>query len=305
MNRAVAGGTSFPVSKPPVRSINRTEPGLGPAIAPVTLIALTSWTFTCEGPGTFRELMLNLNDAMFGTVADPGHPALADTGHLQINVQDRLGASEAVWYRGPLVPFELTRDPLGPYHSADQARRVTVETGAEDVSYAAAFELGRLLAASDPRFAKSIMQWRRESYKQSARASTIGSIANRMSLNLPSTLAEQLHTPVAPRAAAQAAQLISNSGLPAGDPYGLTRIAGAPGLNAANLQAAWQLPSLAAAAALLNDPGSLGAVVSPPESTSRPDATLEQAASDGVGLTRLASVRTQAINDALTTLEGQ
>ncbi len=83
-------------------------------------------------------------DAMFGNVANPGHLPLSDTGHLQIALDDRLGAVEQVWYRGPLVPYQLTRDPLGPYHSADQARRVTPETGAEDISYAAAFEVGRL-----------------------------------------------------------------------------------------------------------------------------------------------------------------
>ncbi len=32
----------------------------------VRLVALTSWQFTCEGPGTFRELMQNLDVAMFG-----------------------------------------------------------------------------------------------------------------------------------------------------------------------------------------------------------------------------------------------
>ena len=150
-----------PIVRPPIVIVGRLDSA--------RLVALTSWQFTCEGPGTFRELMQNLDVAMFGTVADVGHPALTDTGHMQLELQDRLGATEQVWYRGPLVPYNLTRDPLGPYHSADQARRVTPETGAEDISYAAAFEAGRLLAAADPRFAQAIMRWRRESYKQSAR----------------------------------------------------------------------------------------------------------------------------------------
>src|SRR4029079_9977204 len=101
------------------------------------------------------------------------HPAITDSGHLRIKVDDRAGVEETAWYRGPLVQYQLTRDLLGPYHSADQCRRATPETGAEDISYAAAFELGRLLAASDARLAQELMRWRREAYKPRARIHNI------------------------------------------------------------------------------------------------------------------------------------
>ena len=94
-----------------------------------------SWQFTCEGDGTFQQLMQGLDVGMFGTV-DGGQPAVSDTGHLATELQDRAGETETVWYRGPLVPYPLTRDRQGPYHSADQARRVSPETGTEDISYA-------------------------------------------------------------------------------------------------------------------------------------------------------------------------
>ena len=155
------------------------------------LVALTSWQFTCEGPGSFRDLMEALDDAMFGTVTPPCHPPVTDTGHIPITVQDRAGAPENVLYRGPLVPYPLTRDPLGPYHSADQARRVAPESGTEDISYACAFEVGRLLAAADGRLAQAMMRWRRETYQQSARLSTITAADERIALNLPATAAEQ------------------------------------------------------------------------------------------------------------------
>jgi hypothetical protein len=269
----------------------------------VRLVALTSWQFTCQGPGTFRQLMQNLDVAMFGTVADIGHPALSDTGHLQIELQDRLGASEQVWYRGPLVPYNLTRDDLGPYHSADQARRVTPETGAEDVSYAAAFEAGRLLAAADPRFAQSIMRWRRESYKQSARASTIGALSQRLTLALPDTLAQTLHTPITPIVGTAATQAVVASGPPLADAYGLAKVSGSPGLNPAELASAWNLASPTEAANLLGaDPGTLGAVVSTPAQTVRVDTTLAQVAADTAGLGRLASARAQAVANATATL---
>ena len=120
----------------------------------VRIVLLHTWQFTCTGPGPFRKLMQGLDVGMIGKVDTPGQPALTDTGHQRLPIQDRAGVAEVGWYRGPLVPWQLTRDPLGPYHSADQCRRATVETGAEDVSYAAAFEVGRQLASADVQLAR-------------------------------------------------------------------------------------------------------------------------------------------------------
>ncbi len=302
VNSVVASAAGpFTLSQAPARTFNAGNISIigFPPPARVRLVALTSWQFTCEGPGTFRELMQGLDDAMFGTVAQPGQPPLTDTGHMPVTLQDRAGASEDVLYRGPLVQYQLTRDPLGPYHSADQARRVTPESGTEDISYAAAFETGRLLAAADRRLAQALMRWRRESYKQSARANTIAAINARVSLDLPATLADQLHTPITPRAATAAATSVANAHPPQGDPYGLGRVANAPGLNAANLQAAWLLPSAATATALLGgDPGTLGTPASPPAQTLRADTTIAAVAADTAGLARLGAARDQAVANA-------
>lgn len=241
--------------------------GGGPAVywgGPDTaaLVALYSWTFTCAGTGTFDQLMHHLDTGIIGKVAQAGHPPVTDTGHLHLSVQDRAGATEAAWYRGPLVPYQLTRDSLGPYHSADQARRATPETAAEDVSYAAAFETGLLLAAADSRFAQDLMRWRREAYKQSARASTISALTQRIPLDLPVCLAEQLHTPLTPVVATAAAERIVASDPPLRAPFGLSGLTGAPGLDPAQLAEAWNLASPAEASALLGaDPGTLGAVI--------------------------------------------
>ena len=147
---------------------------------------------------------------------DPGHPNVTDTGHIKMTLADRAGVDEDVWYRGPLVAFPLTRDPL-TYHSADQCRRVAPETGAEDVSYAAAFEAGRLLAAADARLAQELMRWRREAYRQSARVDCLTAIQTAMSL--PQAL--DLHAPVATTVAVNAAQSIVNGISKLGDRYGL------------------------------------------------------------------------------------
>lgn len=299
--------TSFALSEPPAHTIAPAVEGPGRIpdfLNETSLIVLTSWKFTCEGPGPFRKLMQNLDVAMFGTVQDIGHPALGDTGHLQMTLQDRLGASESVWYRGPLVPWQLTRDDLGPYHSADQCRRVTPETGAEDISYAAAFEIGRLLAAADPRLAKALMQWRRESYKQSARASTIRAFNSRVPLDLPAGLAEQLHISIVPKAAASAIDSVVASGPIIADAQGLDAVSGAPGLSPVQLAFAWNLSSPNEAETLLaGTGGTLGAAVSAPRRTSRPDTTLGAVASDTGGLDRLSAARDRIVENATGLLE--
>lgn len=307
VNRDAPISTTFTLSQPPVHTF--PPPFRGISGFPIfnlqtNLVVLTSWKFTCEGPGPFRKLMQNLDDAMFGTTQDIGHPAMSDTGHLQITLDDRLGATEQVWYRGPLVPWQLTRDNLGPYHSADQCRRVTPETGAEDISYAAAFEVGRLLAAADPRLAKALMSWRRESYKQSARASTIGDFNSRLPLNLPASLAQQLHTPIVPLAQASAVDRVVASGPIIADAHGFTQVAQQPGLQAAQVAQAWNLASTAEAQSILSGTGgALGAAVEAPAQTARPNTTISAVASDSAGLERLTSVRTQTIQNATTILE--
>src|SRR5207244_2349435 len=163
-----------------------------------------------------------------------------DTGHLPLELHDRAGSVEQVWYRGPMVSRPLTRDPLGPYHSADQARRVSPETGAEDVSYAAAFEVGRLLAAADARLAQELMRWRRGAYHQAARSDTIGLIASR--LRIAEALDE--HVPLATRYAVGALARVARGAGPLADPYGLEAVERSPLLRPQVVQQAFGLATL-------------------------------------------------------------
>jgi hypothetical protein len=235
---------------------------------------------------------------MAGKVQEPGKPALTDTGHLRLPLQDRGGTEEVAWYRGPLVPFELTRDPLGPYHSADQARRATPETGAEDVSYAAAFEVGRLLAAADVRLAQELMRWRRESFKQSARADTLSAVQKDIALQMPNTLPEQLHVPLTPVVATGAiGRFVSGSG-PIADRYGLKAASRTLGMNPQALSAAWGLSSVAEAKAILGgSPAALGATVTPPPQTPRNNTTLAAEAANTAALNTLNNSRDRVLGN--------
>ena len=68
-----------------------------------------------------------------------------------------------------------------PYENSDDARGIEPSTGFDVIHHSAAFELGRLLAMSDPQFISSMSRWRRLWNKKEAmknyRESTIASYA--------------------------------------------------------------------------------------------------------------------------------
>lgn len=295
------GATFPPVLNVPV--------DLGGALARVTvrvpnprLVLLHSWAFTVTGPGTFKSLMQHLDVAMIGATSG-GEPVLTDTGHMHLPVLDRAGETEISWYRGPLVPWQLTRDPLGPYHSADQCRRATPETGAEDVSYAAAFEVGRQLAAADARLAQELMRWRRESYRQAARSDTIAKVQQAIVVDLPAALDEKLQAPIATAVSISATQAIAARALPIADRFGLNAALKTLGMDAATLGHAWGLPSAQAAAILGKDTSTLGATVAALTQSPRPNTTLEQVASDVAAQAHLTTARDKLIQSASVKVE--
>jgi hypothetical protein len=213
------------------------------------LVLLYHWTFDVTAGGSFRDCMQGLDVGLAGDLRDPDGPAVTDTGHLAVDLYDRAGTIEPVWYRGPLVAQSLSRDTLGPYHSADQARRVSPETGGEDVSYAAAFEVGRLLAAADPRLAQELMRWRTGAYEQAARAPVLASI--RAALSLPAALDAELPRAVPPTVGVAVVQRLAGASVPSADPTGLSALGKVPGLDPAAVAQAWQLTTPADASAIL------------------------------------------------------
>ena len=78
------------------------------------------------------------------------------------------------WYRGPFAPFatpltlDFIKDPDGPakdqsplVFSADQLLRFDPNVGLYDMSYAAAWQLGRLIALQDQSFSIALYRWKK------------------------------------------------------------------------------------------------------------------------------------------------
>lgn len=256
------------------------------------LVLLQSWTFACAGAGTFRERMQALDVGMMGDADPASKLAVTDTGHMKIDVTDRLGAPEQSWYRGPLVNQPLTRDPLGPYHSADQARRVVADTGAENISYACAFEVGRLLAAADGRLAQELMRWRRGAFSSSTLQSALDLLATRMQFT---ALTDPLD-PIALRYAVDVMSKIANGVGPLGDPLYAQAVFASPLLQPAAIARAFGLADAVAAVQLLGDPALTNPVAAPPAGATL--TTLQEVLADGAGAAALSNTRQQAVANA-------
>ena len=138
---------------------------------------LAHWSFTTNEGATFETLMQDMDVGLLGTVAElpPNSPAadaqpeVVQTGHIGLDHRTRRGDAVRAWYRGPCVPFPTPRDstaknkPLALAHSADQLRRV-IPDGREDLSLAAAFEIGRLLALSQLSMVSALVRFRAEQF---------------------------------------------------------------------------------------------------------------------------------------------
>lgn len=159
---------------------------IDPGARLVQFTVLKHWSFTCGDGGDFESLMLGLDDGMLGTLPAPGpppttpgtppaaprprpDPVVTDTGHVQTAAVSRRGDPGLAWYRGSFTPRQILRaepdsDGVLPLiHAADQARRVGPD-GLEDLSLAAAFEIGRLLAVSQPAVVAGLLGWRQNGY---------------------------------------------------------------------------------------------------------------------------------------------
>ena len=155
---------------------------------------LAYWSFTCTGAGSFETLMQGLDVGLLGTLpADPTAgpkpdcapppkgdappptdpprlaPEVTDTGHVGLPHLTRRGDALRAWYRGPLTLHVTQREQpdanghLTLANTSDQLRRITPD-GREDLGLAAAFEIGRLLAFSQPAEVAALMRWRREQF---------------------------------------------------------------------------------------------------------------------------------------------
>jgi len=126
--------------------------------------------FAFYGKQTFKGLLTHLNRTpntlRLPTNQNPDAENYLKNGYLPLPHYMRQGARTVSWYHGPLATGEHTTDITLPVRAADQLVRYNPTNGLFDVSYAAAWELGRLLALQNKGFSVSLYQWKRSHVQQ-------------------------------------------------------------------------------------------------------------------------------------------
>jgi hypothetical protein len=171
---------------------------------PVRLVVLASWRFVDETDGTsIRDLAAGLKCGALrlppparaaGTNGGPavtsnGGPKVGpgeivaralEDGYAPLEHRTRQGQRTVSWYRGPLVPQFLPTEPRNiVYSCADAALRYDRYTGLLDVSHAAAWQLGRLLALRDAPFARAIHRLKLGAVQRAAKSAVQRTLAER------------------------------------------------------------------------------------------------------------------------------
>ncbi|WP_273820924.1 hypothetical protein [Pseudomonas asplenii] len=157
------------------------------------LVSLTSWSFTSTGTGKrFEQLLLELKPK--NPLPEPDTPSTVaanfamglpvtavqagdstqtrqaknalQMGYTALRHQTRDAGNTVSWYRGPLTPYQIKTHTVPPtWTSADAATHYNPDTGLFDISYAAAWQLGQLLALQNKHFSVLLYNWRRDNLR--------------------------------------------------------------------------------------------------------------------------------------------
>jgi hypothetical protein len=143
----------------------------------VRLVSLASWTFTgTPGTGNFAGQMANLGVGLpILPTSQPAHPSPAQqviagavtNGYVGLAYQTRFGEQTICWYRGPGLPLLMQANPQPAYTGSSQALIYDTATGMFDVSYAVAWETGRMLLLANRAITVSLLAWLRRQQKTS------------------------------------------------------------------------------------------------------------------------------------------
>jgi hypothetical protein len=95
-------------------------------------------------------------------VANADAEAYLNRGAVALAHTTRAGNQTVSWYHGPLVPGTVSSPPIEfPIPAADKVVHYNPSIGMLDVSYAVAWELGRLLTLQNKAVATALYNWKR------------------------------------------------------------------------------------------------------------------------------------------------
>ncbi|NES43862.1 hypothetical protein [Moorena sp. SIO2C4] len=132
----------------------------------IRFVSLANWSFSCVDPKqTFTEILKNLNR----TPSTPRLPVNANAtaeaslamGYVPFPHSLREGSQTVSWYRSPLATGFHSDTYEFPAKAADELLRYDSNLGLFDTSYAAAWQLGRMLTLQNQGVATKLYEWKR------------------------------------------------------------------------------------------------------------------------------------------------
>jgi hypothetical protein len=179
----------------------------------VRLVVLATWRFVDDAAGKgFGRLATGLrlrpmrlppppragaaggNGNGQDAVLDAAVVTALERGYVPLEHRTRQGHHTVSWYRGPLVPHSLPSSRNTVYPSADAALRYDRDQGLLDVSYAAAWQLGRLLALDDEPFVRTLDRLKLSAAQSAAKLATRKTLERRFGADLAQDWTEIVRT---------------------------------------------------------------------------------------------------------------
>ncbi len=109
----------------------------------------------------FKGSLLQLPPSDNSSAAGKAINNAFNMGLVPLNHFNRAGDETVSWYRGPFVPYDVKADEADlPLNGPDSCVEYNPDTGMLNVSYAAAWQLGQLLALQNGNFAKTLYDWK-------------------------------------------------------------------------------------------------------------------------------------------------
>jgi hypothetical protein len=173
-----------------------------PASGFVRVAMLASWSFRARvARGDFLQILsavsidlMRLPHTAFTSPTPDEQKARTalDIGYVPLLNNTRSGEETTSWYRGPGAAAAAAEDMGGPYVNGDHVIRYdsgpdadntddsTPGTGLFDLSYACAWQIGRLLGLADAAFARALFDWRRSQHEQVNEAEALADLRERL-----------------------------------------------------------------------------------------------------------------------------
>ncbi len=141
----------------------------------IRLVSLCHWSFSSISDNhNFQQLFKGLNmspsTVQLPSLNNGNVDSFLLSGKVPLPHGFRTGDKSVSWYRGPLIPFQNQKQLSLPVTSGDSLLEFYSEVGMFDVSYAAAWELGRLLMLRNKRVSTAWYQWKQKNVQLAAKA---------------------------------------------------------------------------------------------------------------------------------------